>query len=889
MKNLYIAFILSYIICLLKDQQVCAQVYARAQYDITTNSFTRNSPGLSLINNSLPGGTKLEDAIHLQNGSLGSDQVGCEVPQPFAGSVARTYASVGWTGSSGQDYSIQWRAAGSANWNTISPITGSPYTTSNSYSLTGLTSNTAYEWQVQGICPGSPATYSTYSAPQTFTTLTCQLPVNLATSSVRSASAYLIWNAGYDSGNTVDLRYRPVNTPTWTTISSINSTTYALTGLANNTEYEWQLRSICSANESSDFTTSSTFTTFCLIPGGLSSNAGSTIASLYWGFQGFPEPGSTYELQYRTVGSQQWTTLTGPSASSYGSRSLTGLIKDTNYEWRIRLVCSPTSQSDYSAIATFRTGCFAPESNSLQVPYVFSSSAQLSWGVTTDPGTTFDIQYRPTGTSDWTTVSNLTANTSNGSYTLTNLSSNTAYEWQIRSVCSPTESTSFTPGPAFTTRCPTPSAQYSAAQVSSIILQWTQPEAGATYEVRYRTVGAANWTIISNLTSTSTTLSGLVSNTDYEWQLRTLCANGSIADFSTVYTFHTASCGVPYGLQVSINTHSARLFWSFANADAATRYEIWYRSVGFPTWSVLGNLTSTNGNGYVDLSGLANNTAYEWQIKTVCSATESSAFASGPTFTTGCPIPSSLYESKQVNTATLYWNSTGIGISYDMRYRQANTTNWTTISNIANPTTSISGLTGNTTYEWQVRSLCNDNINSDFSAMANFTTYACLAPAQLVNAITTTSARLNWYYGFANANTRYEARYRVTGTTSWAVLSNLTSTNGSGYVDLTNLSINTQYEWQVKTICTETESSDYSAITTFQTLAPCSSMYTVKAGDWSDPTVWSCDRIPISSDTVQIKHAVTLPVSYVANALQMRFDSGQQVRYSANSSLRVGF
>jgi hypothetical protein len=35
-------------------------------------------------------------------------------------------------------------------------------------------------------------------------------------------------------------------------------------------------------------------------------------------------------------------------------------------------------------------------------------------------------------------------------------------------------------------------------------------------------------------------------------------------------------------------------------------------------------------------------------------------------------------------------------------------------------------------------------------------------------------------------------------------------------------------------------------------------MQTVKAGNWSDPTVWNLGRVPTHTDDVRINHAVTL-------------------------------
>ncbi|WP_254661348.1 GEVED domain-containing protein [Aquimarina megaterium] len=72
------------------------------------------------------------------------------------------------------------------------------------------------------------------------------------------------------------------------------------------------------------------------------------------------------------------------------------------------------------------------------------------------------------------------------------------------------------------------------------------------------------------------------------------------------------------------------------------------------------------------------------------------------------------------DTATIGWTAVA-SATYDVRYRQTGTTNWTTSAE--NGTSKvISGLTPSTTYEVQVRSKCADGTTSNYSASVNFTT-----------------------------------------------------------------------------------------------------------------------------------------------------------------------
>lgn len=57
----------------------------------------------------------------------------------------------------------------------------------------------------------------------------------------------------------------------------------------------------------------------------------------------------------------------------------------------------------------------------------------------------------------------------------------------------------------------------------------------------------------------------------------------------------------------------------------------------------------------------------------------------------------------------------------------------------------------------------------------------------------------------------------------------------------------------------------------------CTTLISIKAGNWNDPTVWSCNRVPVAGDAVDIRHTVTVP----ANALVL----GQKIQYSAGGKL----
>jgi len=58
----------------------------------------------------------------------------------------------------------------------------------------------------------------------------------------------------------------------------------------------------------------------------------------------------------------------------------------------------------------------------------------------------------------------------------------------------------------------------------------------------------------------------------------------------------------------------------------------------------------------------------------------------------------------------------------------------------------------------------------------------------------------------------------------------------------------------------------------------CSLVQTLRAGDWNDPTLWSCGSLPTATDEVIVGHALTISVAD-ASARKVVFQNGGIIRY----------
>lgn len=113
-----------------------------------------------------------------------------------------------------------------------------------------------------------------------------------------------------------------------------------------------------------------------------------------------------------------------------------------------------------------------------------------------------------------------------------------------------------------------------------------------------------------------------------------------------------------------------------------------------------------------------------------------------------CPAPSSGFAVTNITatSAKLNWASIGCASGYRVQYRIKGTSKWTTAPVITTntPTLSVTGLTGNTTYQWRVATKCKNNSAvsfSAYSAIKQFTTAAAFASAG-INEATITAAQV---------------------------------------------------------------------------------------------------------------------------------------------------
>lgn len=334
-----------------------------------------------------------------------------------------------------------------------------------SYNLTSLTPATSYEYQVARYCinPNGLTFLSAWSNTIVFTTLpttaTCLTPTGLLTTNITSSSALLSWQPVLVN-YLYNVRYRISNTTTWTVVTGPN-TSLPLNNLLAATMYEWQVQTICSNAApnpiTSPFSASVFFTTLsgnvtCVTPTNLSeSNIADSSATLHWSSTG----STSYHIRYRLSASTSWTY----KSSNTNSKTVTGLIPGSVYQWQVRSICavpgSITIKSPWSVTETFTTlsplNCPAPQN--LTIGNIFANTAYAIWNpVPSALG--YQLSYRIVSpinpNTSWTFL-----NTSATNITIQNLVSGSVYECRVRSRCAATSTNAaygpWSPSVVFTT------------------------------------------------------------------------------------------------------------------------------------------------------------------------------------------------------------------------------------------------------------------------------------------------------------------------------------------------------------------------------------------------------------------------------------------------------
>jgi hypothetical protein len=526
----------------------------------------------------------------------------CNTPTNIsATSITTTSAQLSWIGAGANSYNVRIRESGNSVWTTGT-------SSGAMVNATGLIAATQYDFEVQSVCTGLN---SSWSGIYNFTTAgaTCSAPTGLTANNITTTSAQLSW--GSTGATSYNIQYRVNGTSTWTSTASTGAT-ITISALTASTQYDFQVQSDCGGTLSSWSVVSNFATTVptCNAPTGLSAgNTTNSSAQLVWISTG----ASSYNIQYKVNGTSTWTSTT----SSGTSITLSLLTGSTQYDFQVQSDCGGTLSS-WSAVSNFTTQNDCGSPNIINVDSLSFTSVIINWNNTT--ATSYELRYRKSGVSNWNSFTTIAT-----SYYLSNLDTGTTYEFQLSSICNGINSNYSAPI-IFTTLepCQNPSSiTLINVSQSTISIQWNITNA-INYEVRFKPEGTATW-FFAIANSHYVSLNGLIPDTPYEVQVKSLCNNIN-SNYSNIQLFQTdPECNEPQGVSVVQQNHNSVIV-SWDNTSAL-QYEYRYKVSGTGSWST--GIVSIN---QIELANLIQPTTYDFEVRSICNTIDTSSYSQSFSF-----------------------------------------------------------------------------------------------------------------------------------------------------------------------------------------------------------------------------------------------------------------
>ncbi len=436
---------------------------------------------------------------------------------------------------------------------------------------------------------------------------------------------------------------------------------------------------------------------------------------------------ATFKTQYlltTAVNPANSGTVSPASGTFYDSGSVVnvGATANTGYSFNgwTGPVASPSSASTtvtmsapVSITANFASLQGGPVISNVQTVTVGGNSEIIAW--TTDQPSTSQVNYGTTA--NYGSSSPLNGNlVTSHSVTLSNLTPNTTYDFDVVSA------TTKSPNSTFTT---TPFVGYVAfwgINNSGVTISWST-DVPATTLVAYGTTTALGQVspVQPALTNShGVTLTGLNSGTTYFFQALSTTAAGNIGG-STIYSFTTtgqAASPAPVISNVAVSavtTTSATIFWT---TDQASSSQVKFGpTASYGSSSPLNSSLVTSHS--VTLTGLTPGTTYDYDVVSTNSA-GTSGMSTNYTFATTSttatpPVISNIQTSVTSTTATITWN-TDQPANSAVNYSTGSTTaSKTDPSYLTVHSLTLTGLTSATTYTFNIISFNAAGLRHNFA------------------------------------------------------------------------------------------------------------------------------------------------------------------------------
>ncbi len=299
-----------------------------------------------------------------------------------------------------------------------------------------------------------------------------------------------------------------------------------------------------------------------------------------------------WEIQYKSSFDSSWSNATTISNITTNPYTLTGLVNSTAYDLRIRAICSPTEQSDWTTTRFHTSISTFPYFNSFDNYGTGTRIMPYGWTKIDDytsTSTVFTYNYSPPG----------------GLIILTNSTNN------------------YVVAPKIDTSIQLNSLrvkfQYSVLSSASglIVGVMTDPTDTSTFVP----VGEVSTNFISSWEEKEVLFSSYTGNGKYI-AFKTPCNSQSIIDNLEISTI--PSCIRPGNITLNVSANSATI--SFTPQNNETQWKIQFKQTADTSWTNVPEFDFSNTPLFT-MIGLLSTTAYDVRVKAICSANDSSEWA----------------------------------------------------------------------------------------------------------------------------------------------------------------------------------------------------------------------------------------------------------------------
>lgn len=608
--------------------------------------------------------------------------------------------------------SYQYSTDGGATWqtrtvgSTSSPIVISALSTNGT---SALTNGTTYNVQIRAInsAGAGNASLTTTATPVTVPTAPLSVVATPGNSSIT-----LNWTVPASNGGTsitdYEVEYSTNGGSTW--FSFINGTSTAtsasVTSLTNGTSYTFRVSAVNSVGMgvASVWSTSVAPRTVPSVPTNLAIVAGAGSINVSW--SSASSGGSTvtdYVVEYSTDGSS-WTTF-NDGLSTATSTTITGLTNGTPYYVRVSAVNVAGSSTAVvsGSTATPKTTPSAPSISSIAAGNQ-SLSVAFTAGATGGSAIT-GYQYSINGGSTWATASGTSS-----PITISGLTNGTSYQVALRAVNivgNGDTSNILASTPRTVPNAPTISSITAGANQGSVVFTLSGNGGSAVTDYEYR-VNAGSWSgwISAGTTTSPLVVANLVNGTAYDVQIRAVNIAGAGTGSSSSSVTPFSSPGAPTITGVAAGRGQIVVSFAAGVTGGSTITNYQYSTDGGTTWVALSPASITSP---FTVTGLADATTYNMQLKAVNIAGAGAASSAVPATTWGVPAAPTVVSSTARDGAldvSFTSGANGGDPVTNYEYSIDGGTTWITRNpaSIVSPI-AITGLTNGTSYPLQLRAV----------------------------------------------------------------------------------------------------------------------------------------------------------------------------------------